>query len=217
MFGARFKYDHVANRNTTTQASPEQRRPTRNRQKSKPRAKRPIHLDTFFASYPAFLYNPSESVVLEFRRMCGFFNWNVYGKEREVARKRLQNAMSKQFTSIYGTDVRDINSWQKLCRVIKPTDPVPEELEACRNVVRKAHVNIVDLLDAATTRKAVVLFDSEEQLSAYTKDTGKCFPARNAVGVVKFLLRNLSNPRLGGKGKRKRGEGGEWSPSSGRG
>jgi len=206
-FGARCRYDHAENADVaTSQAPPKKRRSTRNRRKSTPQVQpAATHLDEFFANYPTFSYDPSESVMLEFYRMCDFFNWDKDDQEKKDARELLAAAMSKQFNDIYGTDVRGVDSWRKLCQVLGMT-PIPEGLEACRNAVLKTHVNIVDLLDTPETGKAVVLFDSEEQLSIYTKDSGKFFPLdeAHAGGLLKFLLRRILNPHLSGRGKRGR-------------
>jgi hypothetical protein len=78
-------------------------------------------------------------------------------------------------------------------------------------MVKRAHVNIVDLVDTPNTGQRVKVFDSVQQLSAYTKDSGKYFPKENAYagGVLKFLLREILNPpaaRTGRtRGGRKRG------------
>jgi hypothetical protein len=41
--------------------------------------------------------------------------------------------MTQQFNSLYGTDVDNISSWENLCRVLEIV-PIPDELEACRDV-----------------------------------------------------------------------------------
>jgi hypothetical protein len=60
--------------------------------------------------------------------------------------------------------------------------------------VKRTHVNIVDLVD--TRGQQVRVFDSVQELSTYTKETGKYFPKENAYagGVLKFLLRAILNP-----------------------
>jgi hypothetical protein len=76
------------------------------------------------------------------------------------------------------------------------------------------HVNIVDLIDTRNTGRRVKVFNSVQELSMYTKDSGKYFPKENAYagGVLKFLLREILNPPAvvvgttrGGRGKRGRG------------
>lgn len=71
--------------------------------------------------------------MLEFYRMCDFMRWDKESVEKSEARDRLKIAMTNQFNDIYGTNVHSLASWQKLCQVIE-IDPIPENLEACRQV-----------------------------------------------------------------------------------
>lgn len=66
-----------------------------------------------------------------FYRMCNSFGWER--DEKDDARQGLKDAMVQQFNSFYGTDANDIGSWYKLCQVLK-ISPIPEGLEACREV-----------------------------------------------------------------------------------
>jgi hypothetical protein len=76
--------------------------------------------------------------------------------------------------------------------------------------VLNTHVNLVDL----TTRRTndpVKLFETERELSDYTRATKKYFPRDDiqAGGLLKFLLRHINNPpsedkaRLWGAGRRR--------------
>lgn len=71
-------------------------------------------------------------------------------------------------------------------------------------------MNILDLVDAANISQPVKVFNSLEDLRAYTREHGKFFPLENAYsgGVLKFLLRPILNPYEGasrGKGRGSRG------------
>lgn len=72
-----------------------------------------------------------------------------------------------------------------------------------------AHVNIVDLLEAARTGKPVRKFDTLEDLRQYTLRPGKRFPKESAYtgGLLRELLREIINPYFGrrqnGSAKRK--------------
>ena len=75
------------------------------------------------------------------------------------------------------------------------------------------HVNLCDLLDSASRRGSVKIFDNVEQLRSYTLERGKIFPKEEAYagGLLKFLLREITgtyqgpNKRGGGgKGRRRR-------------
>ncbi|KDQ18857.1 hypothetical protein BOTBODRAFT_28344 [Botryobasidium botryosum FD-172 SS1] len=227
-FGERCKFSHVQNAAGENQdiaavpaaTPPDQAASTSNkkrrlshssRRKSASKATiRPTHFDEYFAQYKGFTYDPSESIMLEFYRLCDHYRWDKENPKRKKARERLAVAMAKQFNDIYGTDVNDVNSWRKLCQVLA-IDPIPEGLKACRKIVLDTHVNIVDLTDTETTGEAVVLFDSEKQLSEYTKATGKFYPLdeAHAGGLLKFLLRQILNPHLShrGQGGRRPGRG----------
>jgi hypothetical protein len=88
-------------------------------------------LADFFAQYPEFDYNPSAPVTSEFYRMCRFFKWSK--EQREPEREFFRDAMTQQFNTIYGTDVDSLSAWKNLCQVLR-IDPIPDELNACRNV-----------------------------------------------------------------------------------
>ncbi|KAF7970579.1 hypothetical protein HWV62_23693, partial [Athelia sp. TMB] len=149
-------------------------------------------IEKFFEQYPPFDYDSSQPVMSEFWRMCHYFGWNKKDEEQQEAREELKDAMVQQFNDFYGTDIEDINSWQILCGVLG-ISPVPQELKACREVVKRTHVNIVDLVDNVAH---VEVFKSLQDLRTYTIEESKYFPKENAYagGVLKFLLREILNP-----------------------
>lgn len=61
-------------------------------------------------------------------RHCG-----LNSRERSAAYNGFGDAMSQQFNELYGTQVEDCQSWQRLCGVLQ-IDPVPQSLEACQDV-----------------------------------------------------------------------------------
>ena len=65
--------------------------------------------------------------------MCDFFKWETDDEERKIAHENFKNAMVHQFNSLYGTDVNDIESWQKLCLALNIV-PLPEGIKQCRKV-----------------------------------------------------------------------------------
>ncbi len=69
----------------------------------------------------------------EFYRMCDDFHWWGEDPRKLAARQLFKDALTKQFNAIYGTNVDDINSWQKLCQILDIT-PIPDDLDDCRNV-----------------------------------------------------------------------------------
>lgn len=91
------------------------------------------HLQDFFSDFKLFTYNPAEAATEEFHRLGQVYGWEWESEEREEARQRFKDAMVQEFNAIYGTDENDINSWYGLCRVLN-ISPIPETLEACREV-----------------------------------------------------------------------------------
>ncbi|RFU27814.1 hypothetical protein B7463_g8510, partial [Scytalidium lignicola] len=162
--------------------------------KTKPREGRLAtdHIDNFFAAFPEFKYNSSAPVWTQFDRMCHYFDWDSDDYEMREARRNFKSAIVQQFNNIYGTDEKDINSWQNLCHILN-ISPVPASLEGCRKVVQRTHVNLVDLVDTPRTGAAVEVFSNLKQLQEYTKRTGKIFPKEDAYagGLLKFLLREI--------------------------
>ncbi len=65
--------------------------------------------------------------------MCSYFGWGGADNERQIARQRFRAAMVIAFNDHYGTDIDDINSWHKLCRVLNIA-PVPRDVASCKAV-----------------------------------------------------------------------------------
>jgi hypothetical protein len=98
---------------------------------------RPINenqpLKRFFSRYPKFQYQPQNSPIIEFKRLCEVYCWGQEREEKKAARREFNLAMKEEFNSLYGTDEKDINNWYKLCHVLR-IDPVPSTLKECRAV-----------------------------------------------------------------------------------
>ncbi|KAF8599060.1 hypothetical protein BDV93DRAFT_498125 [Ceratobasidium sp. AG-I] len=164
------------------------------------------HLAAFFLQYPDFTYDRSKPAMSEFDRMCKLYRRQDVDLDENDARQGIKDVLTQQFNVIYGTDENDLCAWQNLCRVLQHPN-VPEDLELCRQLVDSTFVNIVDLVDNKSTGEPIVHFESEKELSWYTRDTGKYFPRDNAYagGLLKFLLRHIFEPNAAGRRKRKRG------------
>ncbi|KAF4571154.1 hypothetical protein EYR36_008482 [Pleurotus pulmonarius] len=143
------------------------------RKKSKKRRSNTTQFTTFFEDYPGFDYNPRNSAILEFYRLCDFYSWDRDDPERKEAHEAFKDALVKEFNDIYGTDENDIESWHKICTVLD-IDPLPGTLQEARDEVLSKHINLVDLVDNPTGH--VRSFPSLGALSAYTISTGKFFP-----------------------------------------
>ncbi|KAH0826380.1 hypothetical protein J3R83DRAFT_5345 [Lanmaoa asiatica] len=162
-------------------------------------------LDEFFARYdPRFKYDSTESASHEFYRLCDEFDWDRDHHEKEEAHQGFKDALVQQFNKVYGTNEDDLGNWQNLC-YITHIKPIPEGLNACREAstlsslsfaVRGTFVNLVDLVDTDTTGEDLRVFDSERELSEYTRNTGKFFPKESAYagGLLRYLLRHILHP-----------------------
>ncbi|KAF7424605.1 hypothetical protein PC9H_009913 [Pleurotus ostreatus] len=148
------------------------------------------NFSAFFANYAGFDYNPENSAIPEFYRLCRFMGWGGYNPDREEAREAFKDALVKEFNDIYGTDENDINSWHKIC-VVVGLDPLPDTLEEARDKVLTRYINLIDLVDNPAGR--VHSFGSVEELRQYTIVTKKFFPKENAYagGLLKYLLREI--------------------------
>ncbi|CAE6387548.1 unnamed protein product [Rhizoctonia solani] len=163
------------------------------------------YLEAFFAQpeYSGFKYNPAKPYMQEFYRMTNQFGWDSKGtKEQQEkfigAREGLNTASTLQFNAIYGEDEEDPAAWRNLCGVLRIAN-IPENSDMCRVLVESSYVNICDLVDSPVLNTKVKHFKSEEELSMYTKRTGKFFPLEDAHagGLLKFLLRRILYPLKG--------------------
>lgn len=73
-------------------------------------------------------------------------------------------------------------------------------------MVRKVHVNLVDLVDTEKAGEDIRIFQSLKELREYTIREGKYFPRESAYagGVLKFLLREILNSYEGSGVRRRR-------------
>ncbi|KAI9446049.1 hypothetical protein H4582DRAFT_524670 [Lactarius indigo] len=167
---------------------------------------RPLGVETplegFFSQFSNFQSQPSNSPVVEFDRLCKTYQWERNDPERKAAREEFQYAMKLEFDDLYGSDEKDIENWHKLCYVLR-IDPAPDTLQKCRTAVLKKHVNLVDLVHGS--KEEVRIFETETELSRYTKETDKFFPKQDARdgGVLRALRRRILFPRRDGLSSRR--------------
>ena len=91
------------------------------------------HLEAFFSQYPAYTFDPSAPSTTQFHRMCDVVGLNSDHTKRKAARSAFNDALSRAFNHIYGTEVGNLESWQILCRVVQ-MDEIPDNLEECQEV-----------------------------------------------------------------------------------
>lgn len=90
---------------------------------------------TFFDDYPEFDYDPENSSIREFYRLCDSKGWERKDPERKKVFQVFKDALVKEFNGIYGTDENDIDSWHKICTVLD-IHPLPDTLKEARDVGR---------------------------------------------------------------------------------
>jgi hypothetical protein len=90
-------------------------------------------LKRFFSRYSKFQYQPRNSPIDEFNRLCKEYGWKQDTAEKKDARDEFNVAIIEEFNSLYGSDEKDINNWYKLCHVLR-IDPVPNTHKECRAV-----------------------------------------------------------------------------------
>ncbi|KAG9127401.1 hypothetical protein FRC07_014211 [Ceratobasidium sp. 392] len=149
------------------------------------------HLAAFFAQFPGFHYDPSQSVATEFKRLKESPQWprRKIKQDRWTGSYRL--ALVLQFNETYGTDGDDLESWQNLCRVVRMKN-IPNTVSGCKKAIEKVHVNLVDLVDKPNMNIKVKRFN-KWTLRQYTMETEKFFPREDAKagGILKHLLREI--------------------------
>lgn len=155
------------------------------------------HFHDFFARFTVtsnFVYDPSQSVSSEWYRLCDMMRWRDGGPERRSAHEEFKDALVHQFNTNFGTDENSLEAWKVLCEILS-ISPIPDTLEEARGKVRATHVNLVDLTEAVDGRD-VMIFDTEMELSKYTREIGRYFPAQHAHagGLLRYLLRQISIP-----------------------
>ncbi|KAJ1309452.1 hypothetical protein OPQ81_006228 [Rhizoctonia solani] len=174
--------------------SPTLGRPTSPRPRSlKPEPLTQTNIHQFFSQHTSFKYDPSQPVMSEFYRMIHSEDFPKASQAQ--AKREIEDALTKDFNLIYGTDVGDLEAWQGLCRVLG-FENIPDDLVDCKKLVAATFVNIIDLIDTKISGKPVHHFKSEKELSKYTKKHKKFFPRDNvhSGGLLKFLLRRIHKP-----------------------
>ncbi|TFK69026.1 hypothetical protein BDN72DRAFT_841113 [Pluteus cervinus] len=154
--------------------------------------RRLLALESFFAEYPLFTYIPTNHPSDEFARLKSVYHWGRKGRRYKEAKRRYNSALVIEFGKIYGSDEGSLDSWKMLCDVLGVED-VPETISACKKIVKRTHVNLVDLVATFVTGKPVEIFRDQGELRTYTRGTMKIFPKERAKSssLLKCLLRPI--------------------------
>ncbi|KAG9847636.1 hypothetical protein KCU98_g3831, partial [Aureobasidium melanogenum] len=142
---------------------------------------------SYFDRFPDFDHHPRRSVHDEFNRLVKTQKWD----KKETARQRAacyNEELEGHFVKLGIAD--QLDRLQHLC--VELSIEPPDTITQCKKILKKTHVNLVDLMNARRTHKKVGKFDTEKQLSKYSRETGKIYPKKDAKGdVVKVLLRHI--------------------------
>ncbi|KAK0211447.1 hypothetical protein IW262DRAFT_366327 [Armillaria fumosa] len=185
---------------------------TRSRRWSHTSSLTPIQV--FFAQYPRFSYDPRKETMPQFHDMAGQLGWAE--EMRRDSLSEIRDTLVRQFNKMYGGNANDLRDWKRLCEVVSRREKVPNDINACKEVIEGVYVNICDLVDHhPATKVPLRVHDTEAALSEYTLHTDyKIFPRGTAEGhkMLRFFLRNITHPsRERGKSltKSREGEQGE--------
>ncbi|KAH6998742.1 hypothetical protein BKA56DRAFT_665297 [Ilyonectria sp. MPI-CAGE-AT-0026] len=146
-------------------------------------------IDEFFSQYSGFKHKRNAPYWTEFGRLCRHFKWDR--RELNEVKAEFKAAMVEQFNTTFGTDEKNLESWQRLCRTLGVG--VPNTLKESRQRVQRTHVNLVDLTESPHTGEKAEIFSTVEALREYTLETRKFFPRNeaHAGGLLKTLLRQI--------------------------
>ncbi|TAQ88222.1 hypothetical protein B7494_g3444 [Chlorociboria aeruginascens] len=162
----------------------------------------PIHqqdtetpLDVFFHSFPTFDYDPFLPPATSYANLRKHEKWRRGDAESDDAWNRYQDALQSELQMWYGAE-NDLIAWHALCRAIG-IKPLPKTCEQCKEIVRRTHINIIDLIEwgRSNRKDKVRTFNKVAELQAYTKETNKIFNNRSdqegGNGVLRHLLRKI--------------------------
>ena len=82
-------------------------------------------MDAFFAEYSDYSFDPMRPIVQQFKRMAR--ELHLGRTETREARDKLRSAMVLDFNDVFGEDENDLESWQRLCRMLQV--PIPDTID----------------------------------------------------------------------------------------
>lgn len=92
-------------------------------------------LEDFFSRYQSqtFDYEPENPVKDEFDRLCLSQGIAKRSQEGRQIMDEFREALVMEFNELYGVDVNEFESWERICEDIG-IKPVPDTMEECRRV-----------------------------------------------------------------------------------
>ncbi|KDN35279.1 hypothetical protein RSAG8_11714, partial [Rhizoctonia solani AG-8 WAC10335] len=115
-YGSKCKFSHVKHEGPPGKEATANKKSRRSKAPKKPQPKNRTHVKAFFDSYyPAFRYRKSRSAMTQFKELKKEYRGYWSKDDAERAHEAFKDALTKDFNDIYGTDEKDLASWQKLC------------------------------------------------------------------------------------------------------
>ncbi|KAM0277624.1 hypothetical protein ACHAQH_005652 [Verticillium albo-atrum] len=160
-------------------------------------------LDRFFLSYTPFPYEAGLPPTTSLKALIRHLGWPHRSVEVKNLRADYQKALRQEVDVWFGRE-DDLEAWHTLCRAVGISRP-PGTIEQCTQVLRKTHVNIVDLIEWGRNRDlgSVEVFETRERLVEYSLEHGKIFPVKEVQAhgetnvVLRHLLRRFKRRRAG--------------------
>ncbi|PPR03688.1 hypothetical protein CVT24_007409 [Panaeolus cyanescens] len=159
-----------------------------------------LPLAQFFERYNdgIFQYCPSNCAAEEFRRLYKYLGYpSKAAKRNDMAgfkqlRGEYDEALTKQFNEVYGTNLDDYSAWYTLLSRIG-INPIPSTVSECKKIIKQTHVNLLDLTQATDPNSTVETFSTQSELRTYSIRTRKFFPREeiHSGDILKYLLRKF--------------------------
>ncbi|KAK0480931.1 hypothetical protein IW261DRAFT_1475325, partial [Armillaria novae-zelandiae] len=109
----------------------------------------------------------------QFHDMAGQFGWRKEIRHNKL--RKIQRALVRQFDEMYGGNKR-------LCEVVSRGEIVPNDIDACKEVIKSVQVNIYDLVDHSATKVSLPIHETETALSKGTAEGHE---------MLRLFLRNI--------------------------
>ncbi|KAI7766585.1 hypothetical protein LZL87_014148 [Fusarium oxysporum] len=159
-----------------------------------------------FSKFENFTPDDNASFDHEFARLASSQSWvpgsQMYTKERTIAMRQelklhyFSQQQSLNDTNQELTEEEKLQGYQELCHEVRipPSDSIAE----CKKHLKNTLVNIVDLIDARRTHKAVKVWHDFEAFRKYTlqgEHRISMDEAKKDGGYLASLLQRLRRPR----------------------
>ncbi|MCJ1409438.1 hypothetical protein MMC19_003519 [Ptychographa xylographoides] len=178
-------------------------------------------LETFFASFTDFAFNPEAPSGVEFRRLCKNQGWKRGDEAQDIAWREFRMARILEFNAQFGTLPKDLLVWQTLCTVVgieeanqatdwetcekaspmadprfeQPSTGQQRYSNAYLQLLKSRHFSLADAVDVRRRGQVepIPTFASEEALLQHINRTAAYFPRWHvaAGSLLKRVLKRV--------------------------